>query len=192
MKLIARYLLLELLILAIILMMTKGDLFFHLSDPIPLTTELIAKKSNLTYDQMYMIDQPMRYRMDIESVDGSKTATLLWPKSPFGSFLVLTASDNPNINNQSYFSGKLVRCVYKCLPSDMLIEMFSFVESLEKKYPKLKGKYKQLPSIVIDTFDRPKGWEGYFESTKYYWSFFALCLSLGGLLLLRSILKSSR
>lgn len=189
MKSIIRYILAEIFILAVIVMSTKGDLMFNISKPVQLTPELISKKANLTYDQLYIIDHPMRYRLDIESEDKEHSAALIWPQSPFGSLLVLTPSDNSNLNNQTRYSGRLVRCVYKCLPTDMLIEMFSFVETLEKKFPTLKGKYSKLPSIILDTYQQPGGWKKYFQLTRYYWSFYAFALTFGGLLLLRSILK---
>lgn len=188
-KNVIRYILAEILILVVLVMSTKGDLMFHISEPIPLTAELISKKANLTYDQLYTIDHPMRYRLNIESEDGEHNATLVWPQSPFGSFFILTSSENPDLNTQTQFAGRLVRCVYKCLPDDMLIEMFSFVDTLEKKFPTLKGKYSKLPSIILNTYEQPGGWKTYFELTRYYWSFYAFALIFGGVLLLKSVFK---
>lgn len=191
-KSIFKFILFECLVLLSILLATKADLSFHLAPELHLTGKTLEKTSNLKYDRLYLVDHPMRYRIDIESEDKTLNGTLLWPTEPLGPILVLTDSQDKDLNQQTQFKGKLVRCIYKCTVSGMYIEMFQFVEGLEKKYPKLKGKYKKLPSLILNTLEEPQGFRGYLQITRFFWAGFAFSLTLGGLFLLRSILKSKK
>ena len=187
-KNIFKFLAIELLIVLVILGLTKDQLLFHTSHVEPLTEELIKKVSNLDYNQYYNIDHPMRYLINIESEDTNTQGTLLWPTEPFGRFLLLIPGQSEELKKQQNFSGRLIRCIYKCSPSNMYIEMFGFVEMIENHYPKLKGKYSKLPSIIFDTSQQPGGIKAYFTDTHYYWIGFSFTLTLGGIWLLKKIL----
>ncbi|OVE80536.1 hypothetical protein BVY03_06145 [bacterium K02(2017)] len=177
----------ELIFLSLVLMITKADLFFNTSDTIPITDSLITKSYNLTYDQEYQIDHPMKFLLNIISLDETAKATLIWPTAPYGRFLVLATGDPEELKEHQIFKGRLVRCLYKCVANDMVIDMFGIVEQLENKYPKLKGKYSQLPSILIDTTVKPKGLDGYFYITRYYWIGLGIIFALGLGLLVKKI-----
>ncbi len=187
-KNLIKFLFVETIIFALIIGLTKGELIFNVSDSQTLTPELIKSSHNISYDKNYIIEHPMKYLIPIESEDGTKVMSLIWPTEPFGRFLILAASQSEDINTQTHFEGRLVRCIYKCLPNEISIEMFPFVEMIEKQFPKLKGKYSQLPSIIIDTTVVPNGLKGYFYHTKLYWSVFAFCLTLGGFWMLKTVI----
>lgn len=187
-KYVAIILILELAVLGALVGFTKDRFLFHTMPTVTLTEELIKHGSDLSYSQNYEINQPMRYLINIEAEDGSTPATLLWPTEPFGRYLILVPYQSEELKTKQSFQGQLVRCIYKCMPSKMYIEMFGFVEMIEKQFPKLKGKYGQLPAIILDTTATPGGLRAYIFETKYYWMGFSFSLTLCGILILRKAL----
>lgn len=185
---IFKFLLIELAIFAGILAMTKSDLLYDLSAPEPLTAAIAGDLQELSYDRLYTIDHKMKHWFPIETEDG-KRGSLMWPDEPYGPFIILVDHQEDILREKTDFQGRAIRCLGKCLTENFLIEMFPVVESLEKAYPEYKKKYDMLPSVLIDTTQQPQGLKGYINKTKIYWSVFAFCLSLGGFLLIRAILK---
>lgn len=164
----------------IILGLTKESFVRNTKEIQQLTHTLAKQTSKLSYDQLYSIDQPMHYRIDIDSEDGKTHATLLWPQAPYEQFLILVPYQSEELNTQTEFEGQLVRCVYKCTPGDMVIEMFPLVEMLENAYPTLKGKYSKLPNKIFNTDVTSHGWQGYFKESKIYIIIFSV-MALAGI-----------
>lgn len=191
-KKIAVFIFVEVLLFLVFLGLGKSSLVLHTFEVVPLTQELAESPKDLEFDRMYHLDHPMRYRIDIVSEDGMQAAALLWPKEPFGQFLILVPHQSEELNEQTVFEGQLERCIYKCFPSEMYIEMFGFVEMIENKYPDLKGKYNELPSIVLNTAVTQKGFDGFLEETKAYWIAYGVCILLGLAVLIRAILKDRK
>lgn len=185
-KKIIIFLVLELFFFITVLMLTKAELVFHVTDTTLLTEDNVKKVRKLQYDKNYEINHPMKYLINIESENGLQEATLIWPTRPLGKFLVLVPYQSQELRDQQRFRGQLVRCVYKCMVDGMYIEMFDFVNSLETRFPEFKGKYADLPSIIINAGAKPLGWEGYFHLTRNYWLVFGAFFVVGiGLLVWR-------
>ncbi|MBF0104847.1 MAG: hypothetical protein HQM16_05925 [Deltaproteobacteria bacterium] len=188
-KKIVVFFLLQLAFFVAVLLITKSELVFHTSGT-ALLTENHQKEGGLSYDKNYEINHPMKFLLNIESENGEQTATLLWPKPPLGKYLVIVPYQSEELLKQQVFTGRLVRCIYKCMVGEMYIEMFEFVKTLEDRYPEYKGKYSELPSLILDTSIKPLGWEGYFALTQYYWGGFAVLFILSAVVLAWKIMRS--
>ena len=183
---ILKFFFFELIILLIILGLTYSDLLFHFEGAQKITSDEANHISKLNQSNNYEINQPMSFLINIESENGGEKVALLWPMEPFSQFLVLSDKTPTQLFRQQKFQGKLVPCIHKCSTKNMMLDMDAYVERIEKQFPQYKGKFNQLPSFILNTTEFPGGFSGYIQQTKDFWIIFALCVLIGGIILIMS------
>jgi hypothetical protein len=157
---------------------TYSDLRFHLAGPQTLTPEDMHTFRNFSYDQFYEFDRKMAYKVEIQNDEG-RVATALWPEEPYSKILVLVPYRSEELNSQTHFGGRLVRCLYKCLASDMVIEMGEFEKLIVQNFPDYAKKLSKMPQVVLNTGDTPKGFSYYLALNSIYFIVLGLGLVAG-------------
>jgi hypothetical protein len=158
---LVKYFSLPLLILVAVFLTTFNELRFQTGGGVPLNAKAADSFKDVSFDQAYEIEKDMRFKVEIENRQLNKKATLLWPGEPFAAVFVLVPAQGEEWSGRTRFQGRLVRCLYQCAPSGMLIVMDDFTKLLVNKFnldPEDAGK---LPRLVLDTSQVPGGWSGY-------------------------------
>jgi hypothetical protein len=155
---------------------TANELRFAISHETPLSEAMMKNVEDLSYTQFYRLETKLKYRVDIANQDKTMTATLLWPEEPFTRILVLAKNDGDSLNTQRAFTGQLERCVYRCLPGGMFIQMDDFLQMIETKFPVYKDQPKLMPTMVLNTLVAPVGFVGYLKEFRWYYATIAVLL----------------
>lgn len=161
-----RYLLIPFFALGGIISFTFNDLAFQLSDTRVLERTDMRNLADIHYNQHYRIDHPLLYKLPISNESDSKKATLLWPDEPFNKLAILVATQDESIDTQTQFAGRLVRCPGQCQAGEMIIDMIQFADKIAQWFPEYADHYSELPSVLMDTTERPGGWSAYFNHHK--------------------------
>lgn len=149
---------------------TINDLRFAISRETPITTQMMVNPDDLSYVQQYRLESELKYRVDVANQDKTQKAILLWPKEPYTRILILADGNlGEGINQQSSFEGQLVRCVYRCLPNGLFIQMDDFLQMIEQKFPEYKDQPKLMPTMILNTLARPEGFKGYLQHFRWYY-----------------------
>lgn len=149
---------------------TKGDYHFHTSDVEQIDSDMLRSATHYSYYQYYEVHTPLQFRLDIESDKLSKRATLLWPKEPYTKILILSGRTDDGVNNETVFRGRLVNCLYKCIPSGMPIIMDDFEDLIKEAMPQYRDKEetRKLPMLIFDSIDVPMGFNHYLGMKQYH------------------------
>lgn len=185
-KNILKFCFFEGLILFVIVGLTYSDLIFNFLGPVRITDEQASQVQTLSFSKNYQIKHAMRFSLSIESENGGEKATLLWPQEPFSRFLIFVPNQDPELNSKKNFNGRLVKCIHNCATQNSILDMDAFVAHIEKQFPNYKGKFTQLPSIILNTAIQPNGLKGYLNQTKDFWVIYAICLLIGIIFLVMS------
>lgn len=172
---------------------TKGDYHFNTAPVERIDSDMLRSSTHYSYFQYYEMHTPLQFRLDIANED-SKRGTLLWPQEPYSKVLILTDRTDDAINHETVFKGRLVNCLYKCLPSNMPIVMDDFVDMITTMMPQYKDKENSrlLPTLIFDTIDKPRGIKYYLKLKQYHFMAVGLAFLLGVGLMVWDLVKKMR